>query len=148
MQWGSPTARRNHSQAVNTPCNTHDCISPFDPLWLQIKSHCKLVHSCIVYTQLAPRQQLFHVAPAMQQPNTAVTTSVAVQKRAVERYSHLLKVAQLLEIRRRVQHYSCHCEALGALEMRRSTTVDINKLKTVCCVASCRRRAETRFDTL
>ena len=33
----------------------------------------------MVYTQRAPRRQQFHVAPAMQQPESAVTTSVDIQ---------------------------------------------------------------------
>ena len=33
-------------------------------MWLRIKWHCKLVHDWMVYTELAPRRQQFHVAPA------------------------------------------------------------------------------------
>ena len=33
----------------------------------------------MVYTELAPRQQQFHVAPGMAQPKSAVTTSVVIQ---------------------------------------------------------------------
>ena len=40
----------------------HTCILH---TWLQIKWHCKLVHGCMVYTKLVPRQQQFHVAPDM-----------------------------------------------------------------------------------
>ena len=36
--------------------------------------HCKSVHGCMVFTELAPRRQKLHVAPAMQQPNSAVST--------------------------------------------------------------------------
>ena len=32
------------------------------------------MHGCIVYTEPAPRRQQFHVAPAMLQPNSAVST--------------------------------------------------------------------------
>ena len=42
-------------------------------MWLRMKSHSKLVHGCIVYTQRALiRQQFYYVAPAMYQPNSAV----------------------------------------------------------------------------
>ena len=40
----------------------HTCILR---MWLRIKCHCNLVHGCMVYTELAPRRQRFHVAPAM-----------------------------------------------------------------------------------
>ena len=33
----------------------------------------------MLYTDYAPRRQQFHVAPAMYQPNSVVTTSVSVQ---------------------------------------------------------------------
>ena len=35
------------------------------PMSLGMKWQCKLVHSCMVYTEFAPRRQEFHVAPAM-----------------------------------------------------------------------------------
>ena len=34
-------------------------------MWLHIKWHWKLVHGCMVYTECVPRQQRFHVAPAV-----------------------------------------------------------------------------------
>ena len=34
-------------------------------MWLWIKWRCKLVHGCMVCTEIAPRQQHVHVAPAM-----------------------------------------------------------------------------------
>ena len=37
-----------------------------------------MVHGCMVYTELAPRWQQFHVAPAM--PALEYTTSVDIQK--------------------------------------------------------------------
>ena len=43
--------------------------------------HCKPVHRCMVFTELAPRWQQFHVAPAMQQPNSAVSTPLRLIKR-------------------------------------------------------------------
>ena len=33
-----------------------------------------MVHGCMVYTERTPRRQQLHVAPAMQQPNCAVST--------------------------------------------------------------------------
>ena len=41
------------------------------------------VHGCMVYTELAPRRQQFHVAPAMP---VQYTTSVDIQNRAIESY--------------------------------------------------------------
>ena len=46
-----------------------------------------MVHSCIVFIELAPRRQQFHVAPTnVNNPDSAVSTptSVDIQKRAVE----------------------------------------------------------------
>ena len=40
----------------------HTCIPC---IWLQIKWYCKLMHGCMVYTELELRWQLFHLAPAM-----------------------------------------------------------------------------------
>ena len=45
----------------------------------KVTRRCKLVHGCIVYAKHAPRWQLFHVAPSMQQPNNIVTTLVDIQ---------------------------------------------------------------------
>ena len=43
------------------------------PMWLWMKWHCKLVHGWMVYTEPASKRQQCHVAPAMQQPNSAVS---------------------------------------------------------------------------
>ena len=43
-------------------------------MWLWVNWHCKLVHTCMVYTELAPRWQQCHMAPAMQQANSVVST--------------------------------------------------------------------------
>ena len=40
---------------------------------------------CMVYTELAPRRQQFHVAPAM--PALKYTTSVDIQKRTMKNWS-------------------------------------------------------------
>ena len=52
----------------------------------------------MVYTEHAPRRQQFHVAPAMQQPNRAVSIpfpwiKIAPSKKKKKIYSHSLKVA-------------------------------------------------------
>ena len=43
-------------------------------LWMQWGD---IVHSCMVYTNSAPRRQHFNVAPSTQQPNSAVSTPFA-----------------------------------------------------------------------
>ena len=43
-------------------------------LWTGMKWHCKLVHGCVVYRECAPRQQQFHMALAMSQTHSAVST--------------------------------------------------------------------------
>ena len=48
-------------------------------LWLWMNSHNKLVHGWMVYIERAPRRQLFHVAPATQQPNSAASTQHNIQ---------------------------------------------------------------------
>ena len=44
------------------------------PMLLWMKWHCKLVHDWMVYTELVPRWQQFHVAPVIQQPKSATST--------------------------------------------------------------------------
>ena len=51
------------------------------PVWLGINWHYKLVRSRMVYTELGPRRQQFHVVPAMQQLNSTVTISVDIKTR-------------------------------------------------------------------
>ena len=48
----------------------------------------------MVYTKLAPRRQQFHVAPAMQQPNSAVSIPLRwiLKIRAIEGSSHSLRI--------------------------------------------------------
>ena len=82
----------------------------------------------MVYTERAPRRPQFHVASAMYQPNSSVTTSVDIQN-ALCKLQSLIQSRLRLERRGREQRYSCHCEALRThLEMRRPTSVHINKL--------------------
>ena len=47
-------------------------------MWLRMTLICKLVHGYTEYTERAPRRQQFHVAPAIQQPNIAVSTPALV----------------------------------------------------------------------
>ena len=44
----------------------------------------------MVYTELAPRQQQFHVAPAM--PALKYTTSVDIQKRTIKKDGHSCRI--------------------------------------------------------
>ena len=50
------------------------------PMWLWMKWPCKLVHGCMVHTERAPRRQLFHVAPATEQPIFKNKTKNAIKK--------------------------------------------------------------------
>ena len=49
----------------------------------------------MVDTKLAPRRQQFHVVPAMQQPNSAVSISLRyiLKIRAIKGYSHSFRIA-------------------------------------------------------
>ena len=47
-------------------------------------------HGCMVYTELAPRRQQFHVAPAM--PALKYTTSVDIQKARYKKASHSCRI--------------------------------------------------------
>ena len=48
----------------------------------------------MVYTELAPRRQQFHVAPAMQQPKSTVRTSFRwmLKLRAIKGHSHSFRI--------------------------------------------------------
>ena len=58
-----------------------------------------MVHDCMAYTELAPRRQQFHVAPAMRA--LKYTTSVDIQK---PRYKKL------------VSHVESHASAVSLLK--------------------------------
>ena len=58
---------------------------------LSMTWHSKLVHDWMVHTDLAPRRQQFHIAPAMQQPNSAVSTPLWCI-RAIKGYSHSFRI--------------------------------------------------------
>ena len=53
----------------------------------------KLVHGWMVYTELAPRRQQFHAAPATQQPNSAISTlrRWILKTRAIKRIQSLIQ---------------------------------------------------------
>ena len=62
--------------------------------WLWKKWHCKLVRSCKLCIELVPRRQQLYVAPAMQQPNSAIgkyTTSVDIKKTRYKRIQSLFQ---------------------------------------------------------
>ena len=63
-------------------------------------------HGCMVYTELAPRWQQFHVAPAT--PALKYTTSVDTQKM---RYKKL------------VTHVESHVSAVSLLKRAESSTI-------------------------
>ena len=65
-----------------------------------------MVLGCMVYTELAPRQQQFHVAPAM--PALKYTTSVDIQK---TRYKKL------------VTHVESHASAESLLKRVENSTM-------------------------
>ena len=61
-------------------------------MWLWMKWHCALMHGWMVYAELAPRRQQFHVTPVMQQPKNAISTQLSwrLKKiRAMKGHSHL-----------------------------------------------------------
>ena len=80
-------------------------------MWLWKKWHCKLVHGWMVYTELALRWQQFHVAPAMQQPKSVISTPLQwlLKICTIKGYSHSFRITwdmctvNLLESRE--QHY-------------------------------------------
>ena len=91
-------------------------------MWLQIKGHCKLVHGCMFYTEFAPRQQQFHVAPAVS-PLSFIFKACCVTLQS------LTPNGIQLECRCIKWHYSNHCEAFRApLETRRSASVHIKNI--------------------
>ena len=66
------------------------------PMRLWMKQHCKLVHGWMVYTELAPRRQQFHVTPAMQQAQSAISTPLPriLIIRAMKGYSHSFTITR------------------------------------------------------
>ena len=51
----------------------------------------------MVYIELAPRRQQFHVAPAKQKPSSAVSSLLEdIKKRAIKKYSHSLRITIII----------------------------------------------------
>ena len=60
-------------------------------------------HGCMVYTELAPRQQQFHVAPAMSA--LKYTTSVDIQKRRYKKLdTHVESRASAVSLLKRAEN--------------------------------------------
>ena len=60
-------------------------------------------HGCMVYTELAPRRQQFHVAPAM--PALKYATSVDIQKRAMKKLvTHVESHASAMSLLKRAEN--------------------------------------------
>ena len=53
-----------------------------------MKWHRQLAHDYMTYTEHAPKRQLFDVAPAIQEPTSAVNTPLPCIKRVLKGYSH------------------------------------------------------------
>ena len=68
-------------------------------MWLWMKWHCKLLHICMVYTKHAPKRQQFHIAPAMQWPNSTVSTPLwripSFLKQAMKGYNHSFAIKRI-----------------------------------------------------
>ena len=81
------------------------------PMWLWMKWHCNQVRGWMVYTELVHRTcaetAAFHVAPAMQQPQSATSTSFPRIPiiRAIKGHSHSFRI-------------TCDMCALSLLESR------------------------------
>ena len=83
----------------------------------------------MVHTVLAPRQQQFHVVPAIQQPKTDVSTPLRwiLKRRAIKEYSHSSRI-------------TCDMCAMSLLESREQLYIKAmnnNKKKTVAILPLC-----------
>ena len=67
-------------------------------------------HGCMVYTELAPRQQQFHVAPAM--PELKNTTSVDIQK-----------TKQKMRYKKLVTHVASHASAVSLFKRAENSAI-------------------------
>ena len=86
-----------------------------------------MVHGCMVYTDLAPRRQQFHVAPAM--PALKYTTSVDIQKTC---YKQL------------VTHVELHASAVSLLKRAENSAMKaIINLSITTCTMSCHGYSQT-----
>ena len=69
---------RKRSRSFCQMCWWQNTVTGTLPRWLWMKQHRKLVHGCTVYTEHVSKWQQFHVAPAMQPPNSVVSTTMSV----------------------------------------------------------------------
>ena len=72
-------ARKNPCHSAESADGGLQLITHAPPIWLWMKWHCKPVYGCMVYSELAPRRQQFHVAPCSHATTTQrcqYTTSV------------------------------------------------------------------------
>ena len=81
-------------------------------MWLWMKWHGKLVYGRMVYTELAPKRQNFHVAQAMQQPTSAISISISTPSlpwiliiRATKRIQSLIHIHNQMRYVRREYRY-------------------------------------------
>ena len=83
------------------------------------------MRGCLVYTERAPRQQQFHVAPAMQQLKSSLVTSVDIQNALCRAtVTHCLELSGS-SLKQRMMSVSI-AKALGThLKTKRSTGVHI-----------------------
>ena len=94
------------------------------------KQSCKLVHDCMVCTELALRQQQLHVAPAMEQLLSTVTISMAIQNavcKATATHSESPTTTAIAAHSVAESGSAQNCEALWVHpEMRLSTSVPVS----------------------
>ena len=108
-----------------------------------------MLHSCLAPIECVPRWQQFHVAPAMQQPNSALTTSVAIQKWCCAKLQSLIQSRTRLECSGSAQEqitapYICHCEMhRDHLKMRHLTSVHIKQMSF--CALHDKNKPSTTF---
>ena len=67
-----------------------------------------MVHACMVFTELAPRRQQFHVAPVM--PALKYTTSVDIHNEKKQNEKKKTRYKKL------VSHVESHASAVSLLE--------------------------------
>ena len=71
-----------------------------------------MVHGCMVYTEIAPRRQQFHVAPAM--PALKYATSVDIKKKKKKKKTRYKKL---------VTHVESHASAVSLLKRAENSVI-------------------------
>ena len=71
-----------------------------------------MVHGCIVYTELAPRRQQFHVAPAMSALKHTASVDKKKQKKKKTRYKKML-----------VTYVESHASAVSLLKRAENSAI-------------------------